>query len=138
MLSGVVANTGIALHLYLRHALPGNERYLPFSAVFAFGAILAGAVFTSADVITAAEGIIGLREGVSVPSSFFIMVMPTPSFGENGVLIYADAGVNPNPSVEELAEIAILAALNAETLFGWLPRWRCSRILPGEVQPVLW
>ena len=44
MLTGVVANTGIALHLFSKHALPGNERYLPFSAVFAFGAILAGTV----------------------------------------------------------------------------------------------
>jgi hypothetical protein len=46
MLTGVVANTGIALHLFAKHALPGNGRYLPFSALFAFGAILAGTVFT--------------------------------------------------------------------------------------------
>jgi hypothetical protein len=45
MLTGMVANTGIALHLLARHALPGNERYLPFSALFAGGSILAAAVF---------------------------------------------------------------------------------------------
>ncbi|HSB79324.1 MAG TPA: hypothetical protein VLM91_11070 [Candidatus Methylomirabilis sp.] len=45
MLAGMVANTGIALHLYLRHALPGKERFLPFAALFAFGAILTSALF---------------------------------------------------------------------------------------------
>lgn len=45
MLAGMVANTGIALHLYVRHALPGKERYLPFAALFACGTILACAVF---------------------------------------------------------------------------------------------
>src|SRR5574342_858299 len=41
MLAGMVANTGIALHLYLKHTLPGKERYLPFAALFALGSILA-------------------------------------------------------------------------------------------------
>ncbi|HNT60493.1 MAG TPA: phosphate acyltransferase, partial [Candidatus Bilamarchaeaceae archaeon] len=38
--------------------------------------MVAGAAYTSADVITASEGIIGLRKGISVPSSFFIMEVP--------------------------------------------------------------
>ena len=41
MLTGVVANTGIALHLLARHARPGNERYLPFAALFAVGSLVA-------------------------------------------------------------------------------------------------
>lgn len=45
MLAGMVANTGIALHLYVRHSLPGKERFLPFAALFAFGAILTSALF---------------------------------------------------------------------------------------------
>lgn len=45
MLTGMVTNTGIALHLYVKHALPGRERYLPFAALFAFGSILMSAVF---------------------------------------------------------------------------------------------
>ncbi len=45
MLTGVIANTGIALHLFVRHALPGNERYLPFAAIFGAGAVLAVTVF---------------------------------------------------------------------------------------------
>jgi hypothetical protein len=48
MLAGVVANTGIALRLLVRHALPGNERYLPFAALFAFGTVLAAGVLLAA------------------------------------------------------------------------------------------
>jgi len=45
MLTGVVANAGIALHLFAKHARPGNERYLPFAALFAVGSLLAGIAF---------------------------------------------------------------------------------------------
>ncbi len=53
MLTGIVANTGIALHLFTRRALPGNERYLPFAGLFAFGAILAGSLFALASRLPA-------------------------------------------------------------------------------------
>jgi hypothetical protein len=45
MLAGVVANAGIALHLFAKHARPGNERYLPFAALFAIGSLMAAIVF---------------------------------------------------------------------------------------------
>ena len=45
MLTGVVANAGIALHLFAKHARPGNERYLAFAALFAVGSLLAGIAF---------------------------------------------------------------------------------------------
>ena len=44
MLTGVVANAGIALHLFAKHAFPGNERYLPFAALFAVGSLVAAIV----------------------------------------------------------------------------------------------
>jgi len=69
-----------------------------------------GAVHATADVLRAAIRIIGLQEGARLVSSCFFMVHPDPRWGEEGVLVYSDAGVNPNPDAEQLADIAILAA----------------------------
>jgi len=85
-------------------------------------AMVAGAVFTSADVITASEGIIGLKKGVSVPSSFFIMEIPKYSGGEKGLLLFADSSVNIDPNPEQLADVAITTANTAKELMGWIPR----------------
>ncbi|MEM4272687.1 MAG: phosphate acyltransferase [Candidatus Bilamarchaeaceae archaeon] len=60
-------------------------------------AMVATAVFTSADAITTSEGIIGLRKGVSIPPSFFIMEIPNYKGGENGPLLFADHSVNIDP-----------------------------------------
>jgi len=84
--------------------------------------MIAGAIATSADVITAAEGIIGLKKGISVPSSFFIMEIPSYEGGENGLLLFADSSVNIDPTSEQLADIAITTARTAKELLGWTPR----------------
>jgi len=84
--------------------------------------MVAGAVATSADVITASEGIIGLRKGVSVPSSFFIMEIPGYKGGEKGLLLFADSSVNIEPTAEQMADIAITTAHTAKELLGWVPR----------------
>jgi phosphate acetyltransferase len=85
-------------------------------------AVVAGASHTSAEVIATADLIIGLSEGISIPSSFFLMVTPGSSYGENGSLIFADASVNPNPKPECLADIAAASAISARTMLGWEPR----------------
>jgi phosphate acetyltransferase len=69
-----------------------------------------GAAHATSDVLRAAIRIIGIEEGVRLVSSCFFMVHPDPRWGEDGVLVYSDAGVNPNPDAEQLADIAILAA----------------------------
>lgn len=84
--------------------------------------VVAGADSLTATVVKAAELTVGLTEGISAPSSFFVMVVPGCPYGENGVLLFADAGVNPNPTAEELADIAIMSAGNAAKLLGWTPR----------------
>jgi phosphate acetyltransferase len=84
--------------------------------------MVGGAVYTSADLIAAAELTVGLKEGISVPSSFFIMDVPRFPGGEQGCLIFADAAVNPDPTAEELADIAITTAISARELLGWEPR----------------
>ncbi|MCS6859503.1 MAG: phosphate acetyltransferase [Abditibacteriales bacterium] len=84
--------------------------------------MVAGAVNLTAAVVKAAHLVIGLAPGFSIPSSIFIMHLPGSPYGEAGTLIYADAGVNADPTAEELAEIALASARTAQTLLGWQPR----------------
>ena len=48
--------------------------------------------------------------GNKIASSFFIMQMPDPKWGYNGVFVYADCGMNINPNADQLAEIAVTTA----------------------------
>jgi len=84
--------------------------------------MVGGIVYTSGDFVSVCKGVIGLKKGVKVPSSFFIMEIPGYSGGENGVIVYADASVNPNPTSDKLADIAITTGNSAKTLLGWDPR----------------
>lgn len=84
----------------------------------------AGAITTTGDVLRASIKMIGTAPGFRTVSSFFLMVMPgESSFGHNGVLVFADAGVVPDPSAEELADIALSASAAAGRLLeGFVPR----------------
>jgi len=84
--------------------------------------MVGGCIFTSGEFITVAKQIIGLKEGISVPSSYFLMDIPDYKGGEKGKLIFADASVNIDPSPEELADIAITTGHTAKDIFGWEPR----------------
>lgn len=84
--------------------------------------MVAGLTYTTGDVIFASNLYIGLAHGVKTASSYFLMDVPHWTGGENGLIIYADGGVVPNPSVEELASIACTTADSAVRLLGWEPR----------------
>ncbi len=84
--------------------------------------LVGGVVNLTATVVKAAHLVIGLGGGFSIPSSVFLMHIPGSPYGESGTLIYADAGVNADPTPSELAEIAIASAQTAQTLLGWQPR----------------
>ncbi|HEV7890332.1 MAG TPA: phosphate acetyltransferase [Pyrinomonadaceae bacterium] len=85
---------------------------------------VAGATNTTAHTVRAALHCIGMRQGLRVVSSFFVMVLPErlASFGESGALIYADCGVVIEPGVAELAEIAIASADSCRALLEAEPR----------------
>lgn len=84
--------------------------------------MVSGAAHFTADTIRAAVHCVGLAEGISVISSFFVMLTHKPQFGEKGLLFYADCGVVPNPSKQELAEIAVTTASSFARLTGLQPR----------------
>ena len=76
---------------------------------------VAGATGTTGDVLRAAFQTVGTAPGIKTVSSFFLMITKTPSFGENGILLFADCAVNPNPDAQSLAEIAVATARNCKS-----------------------
>jgi phosphate acetyltransferase len=77
---------------------------------------VAGSLSTTGDVLRAAIQVIGLREGISVVSSFFLMVFP------HRVFSFADSAVVPDPTADQLADIAMTTAENHLKLTGEEPR----------------
>jgi phosphate acetyltransferase len=78
---------------------------------------VSGCVHATADVLRAGLWTIGAAAGLSTVSSSFLMVLP-----DGRALTYADCGVVPDPSPEQLAEIAIAAAQTHRRLVGEEPR----------------
>jgi phosphate acetyltransferase len=84
-----------------------------------------GATNSTADTIRAALRAIGLAPGNKLVSSFFLMIVPPRGgavFGQNGAMLFADCGVVPDPSAEELADIALTTAENARIFLQTEPR----------------
>lgn len=84
--------------------------------------MVSGAVHTTGDLLRPGLQIIKTMPGVSVVSSFFIMMVPGSAYGEEGMLLFSDCAVNPNPTYEQLAAIAIATADTAKTLCNIEPR----------------
>jgi len=84
---------------------------------------VAGSLSTTGDVLRPALQIVKTAPGISTVSGAFLMVLPEGSpYGENGLMVFADCAVNPNPTAEQLAEIAISSAKTAKVLAGIEPR----------------
>lgn len=77
--------------------------------------LVSGAVHTTADTVRPALQILRTKEGARLVSSVFFMCLP------DEVLVYGDCAINPNPNVDELADIAIQSAASARA-FGIEPR----------------
>jgi phosphate acetyltransferase len=83
---------------------------------------IAGAQNTTGDVLRPALQIIKTRPGISVVSGAFLMFVPDQSYGKDGILVFADCAVMPNPTAKELAEIAVATAQTTQALVGVEPR----------------
>jgi phosphate acetyltransferase len=84
--------------------------------------LVSGAVHSTADTIRPALQTIKTKPGISVVSSSFIMVVPDSEFGEQGLFLFADCAVLPDPTDAELAEVAIATAETGRVLAGLVPR----------------
>ena len=83
---------------------------------------IAGAQNFTSDVLRPALQIIKTQPGISAVSGAFLMFTQTAQYGENGVLLFADCGVMPNPTSEELATTAIASAQTVRTILNMEPR----------------
>ncbi len=101
-------------------ALETMKRPLFFGAMMvregaAHGSV-AGSLSTTGDVLRAGIQVIGMKEGISIVSSFFLMVFPAKVYS------FADCAVVPDPTAEQLADIAISTAENHRKLVGEEPK----------------
>ncbi len=83
---------------------------------------VAGAENATGDVLRPAFQIVKTLPGVSVVSGAFIMILPEKEFGEDGMLVFADCAVHPNPTAKELAEIAVVTGKTTKAIAGFEPR----------------
>lgn len=83
---------------------------------------VAGATNTTAHTVRAALLTIGVKEGMSLVSSFILMVVPNQSLGADGAMIFADPAVVMNPTAAQLAEIAIASAESCRAMLDAEPR----------------
>lgn len=84
--------------------------------------MVSGAIHTTGDLLRPGLQIIKTAPGMSVVSSTFVMSVPNCQYGESGLLLFADCAVNPCPTAEELASIAISTAETAKALCGIVPK----------------
>lgn len=101
------------------------EDYMYFSCMLVLDkkadGIVSGACHSSANTLRPALQIIKTKPNTKMVSSFFLMVVPDCSYGENGVFIFADCGLNQNPTKEQLADIAISSAKSFEKIIDKTP-----------------
>ena len=84
--------------------------------------IVCGVAHTTSSVIQAASLTIGFMEGITSPSSMFIMVIPEFRGERNKILIFADAAVSIKPTAQQLAEIAVVTGRSMKKLLDIEPK----------------
>lgn len=84
--------------------------------------MVAGAICSTADTIRPAFQYIKTLSGISIVSGAFVMVLKDKTYGEEGLMVFADCAVHPNPTERELAEIAVATAKTTRAIAGFEPR----------------
>ena len=80
--------------------------------------LVSGAIHSTSDTLRPSLQILKTAPGTKLVSAFFLMVVPNCEYGENGVFVFGDCGLNQNPSAEELVEIANSSSKSFEQLVG--------------------
>jgi len=80
--------------------------------------LVAGSIASTPDMLRSAFHCIGTAKGIATASSCFLMDLKNPSPAGDETLIFADCGVNPNPTAENLVDIAIATIKTHQALIG--------------------
>lgn len=83
---------------------------------------IAGAQNTTGDVLRPALQIIKTAPGIGCVSGAFLMFVKDKKYGDDGILVFADCAVMPNPTASELAQIAVATARTTRDIVGVEPR----------------
>jgi phosphate acetyltransferase len=83
---------------------------------------VAGALNTTGETVRACLLTIGCAPGIKTVSSAFLMVHPDERFGEKGAMMFGDCAVLPDPTPEQLADIAVASADAAKAMLGVEPK----------------
>lgn len=84
--------------------------------------VVSGACHSTANTLRPSLQIIKTKPGVSLVSTFFLMIVPDCIYGDNGTFVFSDCGLEQNPSSEKLAAIAGCSAESFELLVGREPK----------------
>ncbi len=84
--------------------------------------MVSGACHSTADTLRPCLQILKTKPGTKLVSAFFLMEVPNCEFGENGTFVFADCGLNQDPTPEELAAIAASSAGSFRSLVGAEPK----------------
>ena len=83
---------------------------------------VAGAANATGNVLRPAFQVVKTIPGISVVSGAFIMIMPDTKWGDEGIMVFADCAVHPDPTASELAQIAVMTAQTTKAIVGVEPR----------------
>ena len=98
--------------------------------------MVSGACHSTADTLRPCLQILKTKPGTKLVSAFFLIVVPDCEYGANGAFVFADSGLNQNPTPEELSAIAASSAESFQLLFRKNQSLQCFHTLQREVQNI--
>lgn len=84
--------------------------------------LVSGAAHSTADTLRPALQILKTKPGTKLVSTFMLEIVPNCEYGNNGIFIFSDCGLNPKPTSEELSEIAISSSESYQQIVGDAPK----------------